>query len=225
MCLSLVAAEKTYVVKKNDTLSEIARRYGVSTMTLARLNGLKQPDTIREGQHLTIPSTSRGLTLDPALLKSLDQTHVTPGKWKHLVVHHSATEMGSLKNMDRYHREDRHMENGLAYHFVIGNGHGMADGEIGVGKRWSEQLQGGHLASESLNEISLGICLVGDFDNRPPTKKQVEQLHALLDYLLDRCHLGPQAVKTHQQINPIRTECPGRLFPAAKFIKELKQRH
>ena len=45
-----------------------------------------------------------------------------------------------MKGMDRYHRDERHMEHGLAYHFVIGNGNGMGDGEIGVGQRWIEDL-------------------------------------------------------------------------------------
>ena len=46
---------------------------------------------------------------------------------------------------------------------------------------------------------------------------------ALVDYLLARCRLGPDAVKTHQQINPIYTRCPGRYFPTKSFLKELKE--
>ena len=72
-----------------------------------------------------------------------------------------AVDTGTVKGMDRYHREVRHMENGLAYHFVIGNGSGMGDGDIGIGSRWTKQLDGGHLTSERQNQVSLGICLVG----------------------------------------------------------------
>ena len=131
--------------------------------------------------------------------------------------------MGNAKSMDRYHREERHMENGLAYHFVIGNGNGMGDGEIVIGQRWKEQLNGGHLASEALNEKSIGLCLVGNFDESEPTAKQMEALRGLTAYLLKRCRLGTSAVKTHQEINPIHTRCPGQHFPVKEFLKDLKQ--
>jgi hypothetical protein len=127
-----------------------------------------------------------------------------------------------VKGMDRYHREERQMENGLAYHFVIGNGHGMGDGEIGVGSRWTRQLDGGHLTSLKQNEISLGICLVGNFDRHEPTAKQLQQLKTLVEALLRRCGLSNDAVKTHQQINVLYTRCPGRHFPTKRFLASLE---
>jgi len=114
------------------------------------------------------------------------------------------------------------MEHGLAYHFVIGNGNGMQDGEVAVGTRWRWQLDGGHLASEAQNRISLGICLVGNFDEDKPTPRQMASLVALVQALLKRCHLPVNAVKTHQQINVINTRCPGRYFPFPRFMEELR---
>jgi len=113
------------------------------------------------------------------------------------------------------------MEHGLAYHFVIGNGHGMGDGEIGVGNRWRQQLNGGHLASEKQNTYCIGICLVGNFDKRKPTAKQLENLTALVEALMKRCKLSTSAVKTHQQINVVYTRCPGKYFPTRSFVKGL----
>jgi N-acetyl-anhydromuramyl-L-alanine amidase AmpD len=123
--------------------------------------------------------------------------------------------------MDRYHREQRHMENGLAYHFVIGNGRGMRDGQIVVGRRWTQQLNGGHLASEALNARSIGICLVGNFDKDRPTQRQLETLDALTEYLMKRCGIPKSGVKTHQQINTVGTRCPGRLFDDGAFLRGL----
>ena len=114
------------------------------------------------------------------------------------------------------------MEHGLAYHFVIGNGHGMADGEIGVSQRWTQQLDGGHLASEAQNKIALGVCLVGNFDKYRPTPKQTESLRALAMALMARCQLKRSAVKTHQQINVVHTRCPGAKFPTQAFCDSLK---
>src|SRR5438045_7677727 len=66
-----------------------------------------------------------GSAHDSLLPKELGRIRVEPGKWKYIVIHHSASPNASVKGMDYYHRVERHMENGLAYHFVIGNGHSM----------------------------------------------------------------------------------------------------
>jgi len=44
-----------YVVKKGDTLSLIAKRYGVTVVALMAANDLGHPDAIRAGERLTIP--------------------------------------------------------------------------------------------------------------------------------------------------------------------------
>jgi LysM repeat protein len=222
--LSVAAADKEYTVKRYDTLTDIAHKNGLTVGELAEHNGLKKTVKLRLGQKLAIPDSAKPREeLDSRLPKDLDKTRVEAGKWKYIVIHHSASANASVKGMDYYHRVERHMENGLAYHFVIGNGHSMKDGEIAIGGRWTGQLDGGHLASEALNRKAIGICMVGNFDAERPTKKQMESLRSLVEFLLARCHLSADAVKTHQQINPIYTRCPGNNFPAKNFLKELKR--
>ncbi len=226
VCLSVAAAEGSYTVKRLDTLTDLAHKNGLTVGELAARNGLAKTDRLRVGQKLVIPD-SETVKSDAAsslvLPNGLNRVRIEPGKWKYIVIHHSGSPNASIQGMDYYHRVERHMENGLAYHFVIGNGHSMKDGEISVGHRWTAQLDGGHLASEALNKKAIGICLVGNFDEDRPTRKQMESLHALVEYLLARCRLGHSAVKTHQQINPIYTRCPGRLFPTKTFLQELKE--
>jgi LysM repeat protein len=53
-----VRAATSYTVRKGDTLERIGRRFGVSTSTLARANGLRSADLVRIGQRLSIPATS-----------------------------------------------------------------------------------------------------------------------------------------------------------------------
>lgn len=216
--------DSTYTVKKHDTLSLIARQFGINPTTLARANGLTLRSAIYPGQRLVVPSTTVSPpvpTLAPAVANAITKANVRKGRWKYIVIHHSGTPSATVKGMDEYHRNTRHMENGLAYHFVIGNGHGMKDGEVAVGKRWVQQLDGGHLASASLNAVSLGICLTGHFDQSPPTSKQLESLQALVEALRKRCNLKVSSIRTHQQINPIGTRCPGQLFDLKKFVKRL----
>lgn len=215
-------ADRVHVVKKGETLSGLSRRYGVSLAALANANKLTTKTKIKIGQKLLVPNSSVAKTsIGSALKKKFDRTAVKRGHWKNIVIHHSATSVGSVKGMDEYHRETRHMENGLAYHFVIGNGKGMPDGEIAAGGRWLKQLAGGHLASESLNRISLGICLVGNFEKNRPTKAQLKSLAGLTNYLMSRSRLSKAAVKTHQQINTVYTACPGKKFPINTVRKML----
>lgn len=227
------AAEESYVVRRNDTLSGIARLHGLTTAQLADRNGVSRNSQVYIGQRLIIPSMSPRARSDasigasylsPAVQKAIASAPVSPGRWKYIVIHHSGVDEGSLKSIERYHREERHMENGLAYHFLIGNGNGMEDGEIAVGNRWKEQLDGGHLRSEEQNKIAVGICLIGNFDQDKPTVKQMRSLNDLTMVLLKRCKLSVAAVKTHQQINIVRTRCPGSRFPTQTFLANLKAR-
>ncbi|MCH8068926.1 MAG: LysM peptidoglycan-binding domain-containing protein [Candidatus Marinimicrobia bacterium] len=53
--------EKTiYKVKRGDTLSYIALRFGTTARRIRQLNGLRYGAIIYQGQKLTVPSTSRG---------------------------------------------------------------------------------------------------------------------------------------------------------------------
>jgi N-acetyl-anhydromuramyl-L-alanine amidase AmpD len=138
------------------------------------------------------------------------------GVWKHIVIHHTATPSATPGGIDRFHRERRHMENGMAYHFLIGNGRGMGDGEIYIGNRWKKQIQGGHLASEKLNMSSIGICLVGNFESKPPTDQQMKSLEALIRKLRQQTGLSQKSVTTHRSIHPRHTSCPGKHFALPK---------
>jgi LysM repeat protein len=161
----------------------------------------------------TPASTARYLFVSP-VKKEIDTIPKTTRQWKYVVVHHSGTSTGDASIFEYYHREVRGMENGMAYHFVIGNGSDTKDGEIEVGNRWKKQLQGGHLRSDEQNEIAIGICLVGDFNRSRPTKKQIAALIELITYL--RQKQSPRELRffVHRDINIRPTDCPGRLFPA-----------
>jgi len=154
--------------------------------------------------------------LTPAVRAAIDKAKVKKGRWKYIIIHNSATRQGNAKAFDNYHRNVRKMQNGLAYHFVIGNGSSSGDGEIEIGNRWVRQINGGHVASDYLNNISIGICFVGDFNRDLPTKAQAAALQELTTYLRQRCGRVQgklPIVRGHKQINPKPTDCPGKRFP------------
>ena len=140
-----------------------------------------------------------------------------PGtRWKWIVAHHSAIKYGNAAIYGRTHLE-RGMENGLAYHFIIGNGINSGDGEIEIGPRWQKQLDGGHVHREDMNKVGIGICLVGNFEETRPTAKQVAALQELIDYLRGETWGKKLKFTVHKEVAPGRTLCPGRNFPLSKM--------
>jgi N-acetylmuramoyl-L-alanine amidase len=160
--------------------------------------------------------------LTNSVRRQIDRAPVLRDRWRFIIVHNSGTRQGNARIFDYYHRNVRRMRNGLAYHFVIGNGTSSGNGEIEVGDRWRRQINGGHVHSDYLNNISLGICLVGDFNRSQPTRAQLDSCEELIRYLRDRCgkverHDIP--VRPHREMNPPRwpTDCPGDDFPYRWF--------
>lgn len=60
-----------YTVKKGDTLSRIAAKYGATYQAIAAYNGIKNPNAIRVGQKIKIPASTA-----PAALKKGDRVKV-----------------------------------------------------------------------------------------------------------------------------------------------------
>lgn len=156
--------------------------------------------------------------IDPSVLRP--GVAIKRGRWQSVVVHHSATKSATPAGMDRFHREVRGWEHGLGYHFVIGNGVNTPDGRIYIGARWARQLHGAHCKNTAgvyfgrkrsenyYNNHGIGICLIGNFDEAPPTPAQLRSLEALVETLCEMLELNPARVYGHGEITH-RTACPG----------------
>ena len=215
----------TYEIRKGDSLGSIASRFGVKQSTLIDVNNISRPNLIKIGQKLLIPLKGSSLKPNPLLssstTSSLNKTRAKSGRWKRIVIHHSATPVDDALNMHRVHKA-RGMKNGLAYHFVISNGSRKAyDGEIYIGGRWKGQLDGGHMKRLSDNKTSIGICLIGNFELRSPTAKQMKSLEGLCEYLMNKCKLNPNQVTTHKVLHPNHTVCPGKYFSLSSIRKRI----
>ncbi len=159
------------------------------------------------------------IIIDIGELCSVD---VEENEWEYVVLHHSATNEGNANNFDRYHREEKKWSHGLAYHFVIGNGKGSGNGEIEVGARWKKQIHGAHTANMALNRISIGICLVGNFEeDNEPTDNQVKSLISLGTYISKRYNIPESHIVKHAQDRQKGTACPGKNFPYRQLINEI----
>lgn len=151
---------------------------------------------------------------------------IRPGRWRSIVVHHSAGATDTPQTMDRFHRTVRNWENGLGYHFVIGNGVNTVDGRVYPGPRWYRQLTGAHCKTAAgnffgawrpanyFNDSGIGICLIGHFDQARPTAKQLQTLEELLRLMCQELGIPPANIYTHGQVTG-RTECPGQHLSAS----------
>lgn len=139
--------------------------------------------------------------------------------WSAIVIHHSGTPSGNAAIFGRYHEEKRGWD-GIAYHFVIGNGTKSGDGEVEVTFRWRKQLTGAHCRAlkNSANNNTIGICLVGNFNRTKPTRRQMQSLVKLVRFLQSRYDIPKGRIYGHKTVPGARpTACPGKNFPMSEL--------
>lgn len=159
----------------------------------------------------------------PALSHTPWSAEVPFKPWKYIVLHHTASEQGSVESIHAAHvqRKDRQGQPwlGIGYHFVIGNGRGMADGEIAPTFRWKQQLAGAHAGVNEYNQQGIGIVLVGNFEQQPPTPAQCQAVKRLVSTLCRRFEISADRVVGHAAVKA--TACPGRKFPLSEVRASL----
>lgn len=136
-------------------------------------------------------------------------------EWRYIVLHHTASGSGSVDSIHAEHQQRKDSDGnnwrGIGYHFVIGNGDGMGDGAIEPTFRWHDQSSGAHAGVGLYNEFGVGICLIGNFDETPPTPRQIASAKRLVAALKGTCHIETVGVVRHGDVKA--TACPGKLFP------------
>ncbi len=140
--------------------------------------------------------------------------------WQYIVIHHSASESGSVETIHREHLQRKDAAGnpwqGIGYHFVIGNGRGMNDGAVKATFRWGEQIHGAHSGNAMFNVRGIGICLIGNFEIAPPTKAQIHAVRELVKVLAKRLRISRENLVGHAAVKA--TACPGKHFP----LKDLR---
>ena len=174
--------------------------------------------------HFSAARAESPVPQDSAARRASDFLPAAPARhWMMIVLHHSATIGGSVDSIDAMHRRQKDAGGnpwlGIGYHFVVGNGRSMGDGEIRPTFRWQKQLPGAHAGKREENEQGIGICLIGNFDVSPPTDKQIAATRSLVKTLAARYDIPRSRVLRHQDVGA--TLCPGRLFPWVQVQAEV----
>jgi len=133
--------------------------------------------------------------------------------WKVIVLHHSATARGGAAAFDVMHKARGW--DGVGYDFVVGNGTDTADGAIETTFRWRDQRDGAH--AKGWNDIAIGICLVGNFEDGDPTPAQKESLVRLVRHLRRRFEIPAQRIVGHGSVG--ETACPGKRLSVREVVE------
>jgi len=127
------------------------------------------------------------------------------GRVSRITIHHTAEhgavatlpDVEVIRRIENYHRNGRKWC-AIGYHYLIGK-----DGRVYEGR--PANLQGAHVLSE--NESNIGISVMGDFNRKLPSQRQLAALQGFLEDSRDRFKVGRSRVYGHRDLN--RSECPG----------------
>lgn len=135
-----------------------------------------------------------------------------------IAIHHSLTDDGVLFNLPairKFHKEVRGWDD-IAYHYILEKY--RRHYEVVVGRMMNEQ--GAHTLGHNFD--TLGICLVGNFDEALPPDDQWLLAVRLVRSLCYTLQIPFRSVYGHRELDGDRT-CPGKYFDMDKFRKEIQQ--
>lgn len=139
----------------------------------------------------------------------------------HIVIHHSLTKDGatvSWSAIRNFHMTDpAHMFSDIGYHAGVelaGSSY-----EVFLGRPWD--VVGAHCKSHGMNRISLGVCIVGNFDDAPPSDEMLDVAarYVILPWMRI-FGIEPAAVRFHRDWAPDRS-CPGKMFTRELLAKHI----
>jgi hypothetical protein len=141
---------------------------------------------------------------------------IKPGRWHWIYVHQSLTPSGNARTLAQG-------ADGLADHFVIGNGNQLTDGAIQAGPRWGWQQGAGEVPGVTVRSDCVSICLVGNFNQHAPTIAQEKQLLVLIASLQQQLGIASDHVKLGMDGADTSAAGVGTQFPVATFLSQLPQ--
>ncbi|XP_014228390.1 peptidoglycan-recognition protein SC2-like [Trichogramma pretiosum] len=124
----------------------------------------------------------------------------------YVVIHHSATDtcttraicQARIRNFQDYHIRTKKW-NDIGYNFLIGE-----DGNIYEGQGWD--VAGNH--TSKYNEMSIGICIIGNYNNRVPNQGAIRAVQLLIEYGISSNKINEKySLIGHRQAG--HTNCPG----------------
>jgi N-acetylmuramoyl-L-alanine amidase len=139
--------------------------------------------------------------------------------WQYIILHHSFTEDSQTLSwgaIRRYHT-DHHGWSDCGYHFGIEDVYG--EYEVLVGRPLTRP--GAHCKHRRMNTRAIGICFVGNYDERKPEMDMI--LTCMNRIILPLCKIYDipyNHILGHREVLGVKKSCPGDKFDM-NVVREL----
>lgn len=142
-------------------------------------------------------------------------------RWRYIVIHHTASDIGDLDYYRRLHMEERGWPD-IAYHFIINNGSSnTVAGQVEVSNLWKNRSINYSTKVSYLNYFGIAIVMVGNFEAHPVSAVQWESLVNLTASLSDRYGIPPDRIIGHREA--WETACPGKHLSLERLRDEVRR--
>lgn len=121
-----------------------------------------------------------------------------------IVLHHTGAE-----ETDAGHVKKNHLQRGfrdIGYNYIIEN-----SGKVITGRPLD--IPGAHCIADRMNYRSIGVALIGNYEERNPALEQINSLIILLQELQLRYSIELPKILLHKEVKGSATKCPGKHFP------------
>jgi len=130
----------------------------------------------------------------------------------YIILHHTGAEEKNAEQVRKNHLRRGWQD--VGYNYII-----EKDGTVVSGR--SLDIPGAHCSASGMNHKSVGIALIGNFEVRSPTEKQITALISLLKRLKEELSIPEKNVLPHKSVPGAKTLCPGKHFPLSRILKSL----
>jgi N-acetyl-anhydromuramyl-L-alanine amidase AmpD len=105
----------------------------------------------------------------------------------------------------------------VGYHYGLEH----VNGAIVIQKGRDELRHGAHCSEQKMNFRSIGICVVGNYDNQPPNDVIMRHLAELCANICKRYDMPATSVRPHRDYATYKS-CPGNKFSMSDLISKIK---
>jgi hypothetical protein len=141
------------------------------------------------------------------------------GKVEYIAIHHTKREIDFPALIKLRHKLIKGWED-IGYHWIIGNGRLFTEeGEIYAGRQ--EIYAGAHV--QGYNNRTIGIAVMGDFNSRFPSSKQMSSLLRLVKEKIEEYNVPVNHVLGHREFPNTHTSCPGKNLSVEDIRKILSR--
>lgn len=142
-------------------------------------------------------------------------------RWRYIVVHHTASDIGNMEYYRRIHMEERGWPD-VAYHFVINNGsYNTSVGEVEESGLWKSRSINYSTKISYLNYFGIAVVMVGNFDEHEVPPLQKEALVNLLTRLSLKYDIPPERILGHREV--WNTKCPGKYLNMIEIREKVRR--